>query len=1027
MKRLILPLVVMICCASQAQTTDYKRAPNSYIYDPAVARDYNYSGILIPVKKAYAMWEGYDYLRQDGQFTSIPSGTPSASVFWEDVPGLIRAVEVETGAKPEDTKIKVSINRHLGNGNAVIAFKVNGTIYWSWHIWVTDDPTNGVSYTQGFETDIHDNAIQVKYMDRNLGALSNSFLGHNWHKSGGLLYEWGRKDPFPSLLYKDLNFIKIKSEIGYIGHKEVSTSTIPVLVRPYNEIGKNMRYAVTHPLDFIISPDNANWFSSQLHKTTGSDYIAWDLWADNYRGGNSNASSSNNALKKDSRSYELKSELDPCPNGWRIPSYYGRVTTNNNLAPFGRKNSGVNDDTTDNSLIKPDAVNAALEGIKVYPGLGMDFTDAQSGNRNIGVLSISGNYEKYPNSAAPNAALGTIYQDENSDGGLWSATFSYDGARVFGMTSDALSGFTQVGRHQVVINQTNPSHTGNAVRCMKDPNMAEIGDFVTEYFSEKENVIEEGMDNPNTYLITTQTSVDIPVNKAFAVYSQWLTSEELPDYSQLKAKVLWTTNKSIVKSVKMLNASDPSTAKIRVELNAGQKGNFVVSLHNGSTATAAYWSWLFWIPESDPTASPQKYITEQPIVTNSNFVNPTKSYSAPLVTTFMDRNLGAMLPFNISQNQEFIRKTKGLLFQWGRKDAVPNFKGVEGAKIYIGKENLPEGSAPQYTELTDSQYNESFTESFENYNNAESEKFRNAWLNVRYSVQHPLTFLYQSGTGAIFNGGNKSDNNLNDVRDWVSADRSLLYERWGHGGKKSPFDPCPQGWRVPDTFTVSLYSGSKGNSPFYNGYKNDWTGKQGLIQDQWADVVQYYNATANPNGLIFADSVYPIGSFSADGIRGELGESAYTIERSGVWTAALADLGTGYGLGMLFKDSQMQTGTGVYPQAAMSIRCAKDEPRYLGIPVTEQNSGIANLVTDEVSAVAENRKIWFYPNPFSDELFVNTSDAETCEIYDMSGKLLKTQSVLGNKINTADMLQGAYIVKLKMKDGSTVVQKLLRK
>lgn len=1029
MKRLLSPFILLISSILIAQgTPDFKRSPNSYIYDPLQAKDHQTNGILIPVRKAYAMWAGYDYLKQNGQFTPIPSGTQTANVYWEDVPGLIRKVEMQPAAKPEEAKIKVYINRFLGNGNAVIAFKVNGTVYWSWHIWVTDDPSKGVSYTQGFETDLHDNPIQVQYMDRNLGALSGSFLGDNWHKSGGLLYEWGRKDPFPSLLYKDLNFFEIKSELGYLRHSEVSSSsTIPVVVRPYNEIEKNIRYSVSHPLDFIINPDTANWFSNQIHKTSGNDYTAWDLWADNYRGGNSNATSSNNALKKDSRSYELKSELDPCPDGWRVPSYYGRVTVNNNLGPFGRKNSGVNDDAGDNSLIKPNAVNTVLDGIKIYPGLGMDFTNAQSGNRNIGMFPISGNYEKYPNAAAPGAALGTIYQDENSDGGLWSATFSHDGARVFGMTSDALSGFSSVGRHQVVVNQTNPSHTGNAVRCMKDPNMAEIGSFVTEYFSEKEKVVEDGINTPNTYLITTQTSVDIPVSKAFAVYSQLLTDQELPDYQQLKAKVLWTTNKNAVKSLKIINASDPLNAKIRVELNAGQKGNLVISLHNGSTASAAYWSWLFWIPETDPTATLTQYITEQPIPSNGNFINPTKSYSVPLVTTFMDRNLGAMLPFNVGQNQDFIRKTKGLLFQWGRKDAVPNFKGVNNEKIYLGNENPAEGMPLQYTELTADQYDLSFTESLDTYNSREEDKFRNAWQNVLYSVRHPLTFLYQKGTGAIFDGGKKSANNLNEVRDWASSDPAILYERWGHGGKKSPFDPCPQGWRVPDTFTVSLYSGSKGNSPFYNGYKNDWTGKSGLIQDQWADVIQYYNATANPDGFIFADPVYPIGSFAVDGIRGELGNSDYTTGRSGVWTAAMSDLGTGFGLGMLFKGSQMQTGTGIYPQAAMSVRCAKDEPRYLGKPVTGQNSGHGNLSVNESPDAGKSKKIYLYPNPFLDELFVNAEGASTFEIYDITGKMVKKQAVSGAKINTSDIPSGAYIIKLRLKDETVVVQKLLRK
>ncbi|MCB4234294.1 hypothetical protein LDL59_02000 [Kaistella anthropi] len=71
----------------------------------------------------------------------------------------------------------------------MIAFKVDGTIYWSWHIWVTDNPENGIAYSQGTETDIDGNPITVQYMDRNLGAVSGSFLENDWQKSGGLMYE----------------------------------------------------------------------------------------------------------------------------------------------------------------------------------------------------------------------------------------------------------------------------------------------------------------------------------------------------------------------------------------------------------------------------------------------------------------------------------------------------------------------------------------------------------------------------------------------------------------------------------------------------------------------------------------------------------------------------------------------------------------------------------------------------------------------------------------------------------------------
>ena len=68
-------------------------------------------------------------------------------------------------------------------GNAVIAAKdAAGNILWSWHIWLTDQPVEHV---------YKNNAGTV--MDRNLGATSATpgDIG-----ALGLLYQWGRKDPF---------------------------------------------------------------------------------------------------------------------------------------------------------------------------------------------------------------------------------------------------------------------------------------------------------------------------------------------------------------------------------------------------------------------------------------------------------------------------------------------------------------------------------------------------------------------------------------------------------------------------------------------------------------------------------------------------------------------------------------------------------------------------------------------------------------------------------------------------------------
>jgi hypothetical protein len=83
----------------------------------------------------------------------------------------------------------------------VIAFRVNGVIFWSWHVWVTDDPGNGSTYKSfpGVKRKRNDGTVEVipdsewKWMDRNLGAVNNSITGTEWNRNGGLLYQWGEK------------------------------------------------------------------------------------------------------------------------------------------------------------------------------------------------------------------------------------------------------------------------------------------------------------------------------------------------------------------------------------------------------------------------------------------------------------------------------------------------------------------------------------------------------------------------------------------------------------------------------------------------------------------------------------------------------------------------------------------------------------------------------------------------------------------------------------------------------------------
>lgn len=111
----------------------------------------------------------------------------SAKVLWDDVSGkdLITNVEFLDGY--------ISFETDGTEGNAVIAAydkedpeASDAKILWSWHIWCTDAPeVIEVSNASGYV---------YEFMDRNLGAISAD--PSDAANTFGLVYQWGRKDPF---------------------------------------------------------------------------------------------------------------------------------------------------------------------------------------------------------------------------------------------------------------------------------------------------------------------------------------------------------------------------------------------------------------------------------------------------------------------------------------------------------------------------------------------------------------------------------------------------------------------------------------------------------------------------------------------------------------------------------------------------------------------------------------------------------------------------------------------------------------
>ena len=211
----------------------------------------------------------YKFSTVKGNSSESVGAVASAEVLWEsfgtdvtpNVGDLVKNISYKNG------EVTFQTADTFKEGNAVIAAKdASGNILWSWHIWLTDQPEGQVYYNDA-----------GTMMDRNLGATSaiSGDVG-----ALGLLYQWGRKDPF-------LGSSSISSNT-----LAKSTITWPSAVSSDSSNG-TIAFATANPTTFITYNDsNSDWYY------TGSSSTDNTRWT---------TSESN------------KSIYDPCPAGWRVP------------------------------------------------------------------------------------------------------------------------------------------------------------------------------------------------------------------------------------------------------------------------------------------------------------------------------------------------------------------------------------------------------------------------------------------------------------------------------------------------------------------------------------------------------------------------------------------------------------------------------------------------------------------------------------------------------------------------------------
>ncbi len=263
---------------------------NSYIVKPA--EDGGETYFMMPITRVNDYWgdvvsDANNQIYDDTKWV--------AEIIWKDFDAenktlvLTEGKNVGTGTRD---RIGFTLYANAADqwGNALIGIKKAddsgnpvGDYLWSWHIWVSDvDAT-----AEG--TNVN-SAQSAYFMDRHLGAKSAK--KEDGVLAEGLLYQWGRKDPF-------------------IGKNATTTYAWPTPVNFLDVFTTETQgqpaisYAAQHPTTFILrSPESWAWMNYKQLSTSDITYQAW--------------------------LGSKKTIYDPCPKGWRVPiqQAFGEGTAN---------------------------------------------------------------------------------------------------------------------------------------------------------------------------------------------------------------------------------------------------------------------------------------------------------------------------------------------------------------------------------------------------------------------------------------------------------------------------------------------------------------------------------------------------------------------------------------------------------------------------------------------------------------------------------------------------------------------------
>ena len=344
------------------------------------------------------------------------SGTPKdATLVWSD--GFYMFTDVHL----EGDYLVFTINKeYMQQANAIVAVRdANGTIMWSWHIWVTerdinqthkvDDWSNGATYdmmssnlgwVDGKQVyydlrELKFTFTQTKTNDVKTMTVTQEGATFDYKDAGSTYYQWGRKDPIVALMNRD------KTGVNDYRRLDVPTNDYLYKTQPGWVTSAE---GIKHPNVYYVQ--NATYSSTAWLTDAAYSPKLWNI--DGTEGGKWVESS-------------RKTVYDPSPKGFKVPVPRAFSVFVNGCDVSGNVGGSLNGDV----LPAPDDYQYEVYPQKNKGGKKIPFTAtgqrSNRGNLGSGPGSLWAMYGVYywTNAAIKNGESCSFvirYEDENGDG-----------------------------------------------------------------------------------------------------------------------------------------------------------------------------------------------------------------------------------------------------------------------------------------------------------------------------------------------------------------------------------------------------------------------------------------------------------------------------------------------------------------------------------------------------------------------------------------------------------------------------------